>query len=119
VQVGQNLTLREGNGRTLVVDVLDAGGRIVDLTGCYLRWEMGVPGRPPLVSKTSDDPAEIHIPNRESGQARIYLRPSDVTVPAHLGARQIAYNHELLLTTPDGSVETVLTGRITITRRFS
>lgn len=116
-QRGQSFTLREGNSATLNVEVLDDLGEPYDLTGCSLVWVMGLSGRAPVVRKTSDDPAEIAIPNHEGGFIRIYLTPADTKLPM-LGSQEITYYHELMLTDLDRNVETVMTGMVKIQRRF-
>jgi hypothetical protein len=74
-----SLSIIRGTSKTLELQVTDADGKFVDLTGgkVVMTVKAVATDLNPLIQKTTDNPAQAEITVPREGKARIYLVPAD------------------------------------------
>lgn len=105
-RTGQNFSMYSGNSKTIYVNIKDAVGGIVPLTGATLKWVMKQRGKTVATKETGNG---ISIVDADKGRVAIKLLPEDTHNIS--GDCQ----HELKLVDADSMESTVTVGTISIT----
>jgi hypothetical protein len=110
-KLAQDITVFEGEDKSILFGVVDAAAAAVNLTGATLVWKLAnAPDGAVLVTKSSTA-GEIVVTNAAGGLGKVVLPGSDT---ATLGGG--VYYHELGITDSSGNDEVAFVGNCTIKR---
>jgi len=106
---GQDFIGWAGDDIDIYIVLTGYDGLPLDLTDCVVSWGLGsVTSAPATLLKTSAVPTQIEMLDTIHGQICVHLDPPDTEALAG------PYRHELQIVDAFGSIETVMTGHITI-----
>lgn len=111
--IRQDFTIDAGRDYGLPVLLTeDDGETALDLTDCTIVWVASkAPGQTAIISKSSEDEAEIHITSEAGGAATLFIDGLDTE---DFGG--LTCEHEMVVTDAAGAEATVLRGFVTITK---
>ena len=111
--VRQDFTIDAGRDYGLSVLLTEDDGETpLNLTDCVIAWVASkASGQTAIISKSSDDSAEIDITDVAEGEATLFIDAADTE---DFGG--LTYEHEMVVTDAAGAEATVLRGLITITK---
>lgn len=106
---GQDFIAWQGDDIDIFINLVGYDGLPLDLTDCVVSWGLGsVTTAPATLLKTSAAPTQIEVLDTIQGHICVHLDPPDTE---NLSG---PYRHELQIVDAFGSIETVMTGHITI-----
>lgn len=104
-----NFSLIEGDTKAITVTVKDRDGDVVDITGATINWQAAKNPHATATLTKATGGSGISITSGTGGQFRITIDAADT---ANLSGD---FYHEAQVTFSDGTIATVLTGKMTIT----